>query len=1339
MTEEILTEEIIYEAANITNGSLPLDEIKYVGFTLQQFGNLALLATCKNLQIVNFKLCSLTKFPGEIFSLKKLQNLDLSGNQISELPEVPDEWSQLNCLRYLNLSDNIIAEITEILHIKPIPCLKQLVLTGNPCLSSNDSFNTIVSEFSSLYILNDSIITSQHRGYINGCAQSGDNSLLPLSKTDDFFFLYVKYMRVNDNERYIRKANAEFFCLNKVIRKYSAADKIQSVFRGYLARSKYKRMISSIIKLQNTVRRWYAKRVDASGKIKSFFAHSKEQKQVEYQRAVRLIQSIWRRRMAKRKTILDVIGSTDKHEFYLTEDGLSIMIDILNKYNLRHPDYKRYDDYKIIRIGEPKICSLPGSPLVYHRINSSLIVRRNRKARDISKKTLWCAHDHESSNVVCRVNQNGVNWTKKCLFCTLKPKPYLKKVRTVKLPKYNNLVLVGWNSYEDFSIAIKRIFEENPANLQIFPTRVVMLVSSQIVLQSSLRSAIQKIKDFSSMRTKILENRAKMYISSWLKTMKIMKNVSFIARIGRYIKSLPEISFFYTSRDLLNKVDFLPIKNKVNFGFNAERLVTLDKKVSGCLTYVIPKGDIMFALNQPQMLLKFGTTTSTAISTGFSRAFNPRWIKRFHIKKVSFINPRDAINRLALFYWITCRNDIVMTESDIVKYCSAHIIKSVFIGGSTRRMLMHLGVQTNALTKLKMSKKYKRRITEKEEEFIDVRTIKRMPTIDPNEAIRKLRGVLRPWTKDFKNFKVNSPQLKPLPLLDEKVAYVSKSVRSLGLYDPVTDDDSSYLQSHSLKDSNSSHESRQQVSDDDKSKYSANSMSKPSVRSSQMSEVNLVRTSLSSNRSNRVANNIRVYEFDERKGFFNNSGLGSTLDEVKTLLPPKTGKKVLYRQPNNFLDAFLKPESVEKFKKQNSEIDPIDKSIRQSESIKSFKQEMQARISLGMKKPASQQKIDLDSTPLSKVKNYLYIRKSTNEILKKLRSNEYKTRVGINIKKRANSLPNFKFSLLGLFDGDNECVTTTNTADTKIETHNKTAENKEERKNETENIEPMNKPSRQVVDHAKSNVPKQIFQRLFRLYQIGEEISRELSTEDKLEKNREKVNLSKRKLVDSRISIAEARNLSVNEVILRNKIEKESVSEYMRKSKSRMTNQRTLNARYVKNVKAKKMQNIKDTKAFNQAFVTASRSIAQHIERVARREKDAKMFMLARENFLQGKRAQTELRKLNKQKRKQLEELKLQTAIYEKKLDESRREERFCIIDQCKQRLYEEKIIAKQKHREILQLRNIPKKIHHIEPAETGIKDNTEETAAFLLTVSDSNYGFIEAHYISEMIRSFTE
>ena len=165
MSGTVLNEESIYDGADVPLNSVPIDQIRYVGFSVQPFKDISIINRMPCLEIVTFRLCGIQEFPSEFFNLPRLTSVDLSGNSITKLPG-PSMWIKSRKIRYVNLSDNNISDINEIFKMKILSSLKQIQISGNTCLSANNAVNRIVTEFQQLLVLNNLIILSQFRSQI---------------------------------------------------------------------------------------------------------------------------------------------------------------------------------------------------------------------------------------------------------------------------------------------------------------------------------------------------------------------------------------------------------------------------------------------------------------------------------------------------------------------------------------------------------------------------------------------------------------------------------------------------------------------------------------------------------------------------------------------------------------------------------------------------------------------------------------------------------------------------------------------------------------------------------------------------------------------------------------------------------------------------------------------------------------------------------------------------------------------------------------------------------------------------------------------------------------------
>lgn len=786
MGENALTEEFLFEAADIQISDFPVDQIKFVGISVQILSDISVILKATNLQIATFRLCGFTTFPEEFFQLKQLRNIDVSGNAIQKLPD-PEKFAELPYLRVLNLADNNITDIGEIYKLGGTSPIVQLIITGNICLSANDSFNKIVSAFPKLAILNDLIVTSQHRAYINDLADFSNNSTLPSSKIDDFFFLYVRYLHAASNERYVRRANAEIFCLNRVIRKYSAVEKIQSVWRGYRLRAAYKKMRNAAIFIECITKFWYHKRLKAAIRIRSCYLYYSTRRKIKYIRAVRFFQSLWRRKLSREDAMIEVFASEGVYKLLLYPKDQDTIRAILE------PDSISVSPYKIIRTKEPKTAHLPQSPKIFYAIDDSILVRKMTYNKDLKPKCIWCGHDHSKPITKMKISNKGINWAKDCLFSAIKVIPVVSHAKPTKIPKYDYFITYTYNNKEDFTKVIKQLIVDNNG-IRLFAEQVVKRSSALLIIQASMRCFLVRSKIFKRMKQEVIENRALNTMRYSIKTAKIHAGISHIASVNRYYNALPHNSYYFVPFVFLKEVMKMYPLFRVHFGYSAERSVILSPNVEGYLAQILPQGKIMFALDDLASLLKIGTTITKAQPSMFTIPINTKWIKRYRIMRITFSNPLEAKNRLALFAWMTKKFDKILTETDTLRYCCANSIIACFRGFSNRKILKHFQEQEGKHFVVAPTQGAEDQVARKpkQEEFVShqIFIIPKKVVLSPAETIHQLRNDYRPWVTDVDNYKRDKqtssmfkPNLPPRPVtnLERESSYLTIDKKNLGL------------------------------------------------------------------------------------------------------------------------------------------------------------------------------------------------------------------------------------------------------------------------------------------------------------------------------------------------------------------------------------------------------------------------------------------------------------------------------------------------------------------------------------------------------------------------------
>lgn len=782
---DVLTEDVVYDAADLPQGSYPLNQIVFVGISVQQFRDISLLTQLTNLKIATFRLCGFFKFPEEFFELPGLMNIDISGNSLNNLPNA-DRFATLQNLRFLNISDNSINDIREIFKLRSSPKLLDLTLVGNVCMSSNDAFNRIVKEIPTLLALNESIITSQHRGYLDGSAGFDNQSLIPRTATDDYFFLYLKYINGADiTQRYLRRSNAEFFCIDRVVRRTSAVIKIQSVYRGYLARSFFKLQKKSAIFLQCIIKWWYYKRDKSANKIQIAYLHYKLKKQIKEIVNARKIQSAFRMFLSRQETLSNVFEYEGKYVFYVSSTVIGALKLYLNQHNIPSPDSEMISDYVVIRYGNITKRNLVGSPVVYYNVEENVLVRKLTQNKS-SKLSVWCGHDHTQPSQVIQVNEEGINWSRKCPFQSLKFKPYRNPIKKCKTIKYPHLIRFEYSSHGIFKSFITELVRNAPPGIVVFSERVLMGASAQLTMHSAFRTFLVRMK-FDEVRKQVIDRRAAFMIKTFLHTNRITRFLKHTFITNNYFYSLPEEPVFFTSLDTLDKINLLKTPFPLKFGYTQERLVILSPTEDTYMNSIVQRGKPQYEVKDLlPSLLRVGVTIAKPLPSMFTECPPTKWIRRDKIVRLIFSSPEEARIRTTLFGYITGNFNLIYTEKDLHARLAANTIRNAWVGHSLRSIMIHVAAQAGKIIhpasilvkeKPPPKKEYVAPKTEFFQKLVDVE-------VKPNDVIAAIRNDYRPWRQaviDWKNMKkieaIYAGKPPPPPPPDEP----TQSQRELGL------------------------------------------------------------------------------------------------------------------------------------------------------------------------------------------------------------------------------------------------------------------------------------------------------------------------------------------------------------------------------------------------------------------------------------------------------------------------------------------------------------------------------------------------------------------------------
>ena len=759
MTDNFLSPAMVYECNDTDKDKTPIESIKYVGVTVTPLISLDLLESLVSLEVATFRLCSITKFPEEFFKLPCIKSIDLSGNMIETIPD-SEKWSKMEKLISLNISDNNVAELSELFKLKTAPRLRQLNFLGNICQSANNAVNRIVSELPRIDVVNDTIILSQHKAAIQSLAINNKHGIIPLSKTDDFFFNYARFMRSGIMERYSRRFDAEMFCLDNVIRKYSFVEKIQSMFRGYIKRKSYKEMKHAAIVIERQVKKWYKKRVDSANLIKKCYKEMVKRKQIKFERAVKLIQRRWRGKIACEKALEYSFKPNEITEFYITKKNLDILLDFCKEANFAAPKVTHNNKYKVLKTREPMKMNLPGSPLVYYSSDDSLVLKKIQNNEIHKDFSLWRSHIQVPRKENIRVNKFGINKIPEYLFNTVHPSTEKIKVNKVVLKERNDDVLLhcSYDNYKDFIEMFRELRKRNIKDMKLIPEKSAATIAAIVAIQNTVRTMIIRKKMHKEIKQEVLEQRACKIIAHFFRFIRIRSVARTFANIVNFKNNLQKIPFFYTSQKTLEDLEKIKIKSTTRFGFNVDReVVILPEEERNVLTMEIPQEKAIFNEEVCSSLIKVGSNIVNARRSMFdSEWISPKFLEKSKIKKISFPTITEARYRAILITIVLKSTSWYLTEEDIIRLQAATKIKNAWIGHTTRAMLYYISSQLRRPLNTKIF--ICRSDTEKDKAagIINVkydRAKALRDKLDVNEQIAQLRGDYKPWKDVVDDYK----------------------------------------------------------------------------------------------------------------------------------------------------------------------------------------------------------------------------------------------------------------------------------------------------------------------------------------------------------------------------------------------------------------------------------------------------------------------------------------------------------------------------------------------------------------------------------------------------------
>ena len=1334
MGENTLVPPLIYESCDMKQDSVPLDEIKYIGISVTPLKNVSIIESMKKLEVVVFRLCNLTTFPEEFFSLPNIRSIDLSGNSIEHLPN-SGLWGNIPTLVNLNMSENNIVDLAEFTNLMSLPNLKQLNFIGNICQTSHNPINRLLELMPNLEVVNDNIILSQHKAWIEKLAVQDKYSMIPLTKTDDFFFNYVKYIRATGMERYIRKFNTELFCLNRVFRKYDSVIKIQSVFRGYLQRMEYRKMKNAALIIELRVKMWFRKRVKASIIIQRNFLRFLLRQKIKCNKAVKKIQSMWRKKLGCDKALEVLFTAKDSNEiqFYLTKDKLDFFLNYCKENNFVSPDIEEDNKYKVLKKQKPTKMRLPGSPLVYYSIDDSLAIRKINPAKDIPKNySLWCKHDHEKMKQTITVNKNGVNYADVCILSSIKPLKNTKPIKKVesKGRNENTLILCKYKKYSDVLPIINSLRVSHPDDFQLIPPGNITNITSIVTIQNAMRAFLVRKKVFKVVRELVIENRSKAVIRRFFRYLKLTRIMKHIIETKNFGETLHNTSFIYVTQATLEALLKIKPKYDIHFGYNMDREVVLvpgqDRSV---VTLSIPEQQPIFKDNDLPSILHVGATIVAARKTMFDdERISQKFLNKFKIKRITFPSIQETKNRAILLTWLTGLENWCMNEQEVLEFWAATTIKNCWIGHTTRKSLYYISSQLGR--PIKTSLLIVRTTTEKEKALgiINVKYDRAKAMRDKltvKEQISQLRGEYRPWKEDLDWYK----EQRELELKEQKKSSAQQK----------------YLEKRQQQNE------RENLSSSKLMIGLIDSFEPPEEKASNQREESMpIRTTHNTPRSIFEVTGTNATILDTPTAETGMSRSGTAVSKTRTissaanvtrespLLSSKKVKKMIdfqsetdhtFAPPISDFDVGAttaqkrRPQTV---MERNVQIRPNAKAQIIAKPV------VPVSTALGTIQ-AQMQAVKTDRTPRR--------RRGVSSALSALPTGTVRTRtldpVDFN-EDSASQVSKTSARSTSVIDNNSESINSENSFNSASGNH--VTLNFQDSKSNYSNTSNQSKTitiNSQTTDHTLEEIARANFTRLSRLFQIADAVFHEQIVDNTLEEKRQAT-------VRARTAIQQKRDETYQKLYEDNQairaisqIEREERLHNAEKVKNKAQEQKTVAAKNIRKEHKKKEEKYKQNMLFAQKFVSATRKLAQqcetrHMKVAARKEFEAmqeKTEKFRQENIQTKERARTAI---SETKQRKLEVARIDKSLFEEKKEVVYRQQ-----EERKQRLYELKQQLKDTMAQVYEMRE--RGVQYVFPnmQEPVMLDDIEGTAATLSTVLDVNFGFEEAHILASLLHEY--
>lgn len=1298
----VLDRERIYDAAELPQNSESLRDIVYVAFAGESFKDLSLLASLTGLRVLALRMCGLVSFPNEIFQLSNLESLDLTGNSFNTL-ESCERFSQLPKLRALNMSQNALNDINEAFKLNTIPSLKQLTLTDNICMSAHDAFNRIIKVFPTLVVLNEYIITAQHRAYLDQRTSYDTRGTVPLNRADDYIFYYVKYMHGKPAHRHLRRINTVFFCVNRVLRHHCAVTKIQSIFRGFLARKQYKMMKRAALLIEDFVRFWYFKRTRVATKIKRAFLHHQLKTRIRAIVSARTIQGFWRRYLDRRTTLTKVFQNVDGScDVFLTQETLDVLQKICQDKGFALPPNATVSEYVVLRKGTPKKRPLPGSPFVFYNVEENILVRKTNHRKNLSPNSIWCGHDHSTMIQEKQVSKHGVNFVEKCPFSRIKFIPYQKPVRArLGCRQYPRILNLHFEKPRDLTVILEYIIHTKPNGVLLFPLSSLRHAAAQITIHSALRALVVRKRGFAAMKSEALERRAINAIRFARKTASIMTQLNHMFGVVNWYRNAPETNTYYVTSDFIKQISNIPVNHPFKFGFSADKRLCLadeEAESGNVLWQLFPSTKkIVYEDQRLSSMIKLEVTSSKAMTSMLDRHIPNKWLRRAGIVRLTFQTQEEAIKRITSFCYATgdfCR---FMTEQQLQELCAATCIKNCWIGFRMRGMIRHEAAQKNR--RINFACLLKRFTTDRKSENSRTAPVpakgNEQKVVEKDvsiaQAIHDLRGDYMPWTQ-FEKIRrpYIAPEYKQLKEGDEE-REITLSMKAMG----VAHELDSEFQTIRLGDA------EQKERKQPKQQNRAMSVLLPKLTYHEPPKPIAVTIESETERSfGRPLSDIRL-DF---------SSTSSTFDEKLRALPdPET------------IGPMLRPRTATNYAY------PAE---RRTISIDENSESQEDLQEIRKKRPHTAQNL---MKPDAKLQTSLYPQKRH----KNAQARPVTPRV--HFKKDDNERSQTPQPLIAIGKEKNRDPSGIVKIDTKPQTKPEDPP-KRARSPLNERILGDLKPKSERTAKSPQSTNEQLkaaiqsaFTKLVRLRQMGIDITQSFVVDDTLQRKRASTVQAQERQRKSRLEMRQMRQEAADATRERNAIERQELKEKAMEVKAKVQHLREVAARRAKTSHARRVNKYKKEKVFAQHFVSVSRQVAQVVETRHRKMEERKIFAGVQARAENARKESREMREKHKNTVKEMVDAKLDAARLDKKLLNDKRDILKQKIQARLQEILELKHQMKEAMAEAAELRKSPQFIY---PNNKPTLE-TDEFEGAVLCIGEyvgSNLGSLEKRLLCDLI-----